>query len=90
MWTNSFVAWAEQKRRMDKMQEMSDVPRNWLPNFGRVFNPGPRSATAQEFRSEVERLLDPTHFLKVSGCEGEPEEKGGNCALISKVISIML
>ena len=30
-----------------------EVPEdNWLPNFGRVFNAGPRRMTAQEFRGE--------------------------------------
>lgn len=46
-------AWAEQKRRMDRMQEVAQTPKNWLPNFGRVWTEGPRSTTAHEYRYEV-------------------------------------
>eukprot|EP01124_Arcella_intermedia_P014552 TRINITY_DN2102_c0_g1_i3.p1 TRINITY_DN2102_c0_g1~~TRINITY_DN2102_c0_g1_i3.p1 ORF type:complete len:456 (-),score=109.68 TRINITY_DN2102_c0_g1_i3:624-1991(-) len=45
------AAWAEQKKLLDRMgQTKPDA--NWLPNFGRVFNSGPRRMTAMEFRQE--------------------------------------
>jgi len=45
------AAWAEQKKLLDRAGK-STVSTNWLPNFGRVFNAGPRSMTAREFRDE--------------------------------------
>jgi len=43
------AAWVAQRKAMGIQ---SGIPENWLPNFGRVFNHGPRSATSQEFRIE--------------------------------------
>lgn len=42
------AAWVAQRKAMGDIK----APDNWLPNFGRVFTPGSRSSTAQEFRRE--------------------------------------
>jgi len=87
------AAWADKVNRMKRLKslnisELTEEPEenhNWLPNFGRVFNEGPRRMTAHEFRGEQLVFGSTTNDTSPVPTEEEEEDEDGHIPVVEHV-----